>query len=370
MATLSKTSRPKAQSGYPAHTQQLDALMAILTFILVSGLFIDGWAHNHGRVDDSFFTPYHAVMYSSYVLFGIVLLGLHRQNINRGYTFLKALPQGYMISLMGIFIFGGGGLADLLWHTAFGIEEGIEALYSPSHLILGIGYSIVIAGVIQSAWIRREVMQGWRDLWWVMLATSCLISIFTFFTQFMTFVSEFDEMLRRPYYDDVLTKAVISSYIVATALMIGMILFIMRRWRLPLGAVSAIFALNATFMGLMLLLEVRNFDLVQFLLLMVLMVVPALLAGIVADVLIWRLKATPQTPRIIRVIVTIASFVLAGAYILAIQILGITQDTGLWWEVHTWLGIPTLCAITGFLLSFLVFPPMIPQIDEVSESKE
>lgn len=368
MATLSEPSPPKAKIDYPAHTQQLDTIMGILTFILVSGLFIDGWAHNHGRVDDSFFTPYHLVMYSSYALFGIVLLGLHRKNINRGYTFMKAFPQGYMVSLVGVFIFGAGGLADLFWHTAFGIEEGIEALYSPSHLILGIGYSVVIAGVIQSAWVRHEAMKGWRDLWWVMLATSCLISIFTFFTQFMTFVSEFNEMLRRPFYADVLTTSVIASYIVSTALMIGMVLFIMRRWRLPLGAVSAIFALNATFMGLMLLLEVRNFDLVQFLLLMSLMVVPALLAGIVADVLIWRLKATPDTPSRIRVIATLTSFVLAGAYILAIQILGITQNSSLWWEIHTWLGIPTLCAITGFLLSFLIFPPTIPKIDEASES--
>ena len=364
MATLSKTSKQKAQTGYPAHTRTLDTLMGILTFILVSGLFIDGWAHNHGRVDDSFFTPYHAVMYSSYALFGIVLVGLHYRNVNRGYTFLKALPQGYLISLIGVFIFGGGGLADLLWHSAFGIEDGIEALYSPSHLLLGIGYSTVIAGVIQSAWVRQEAMHGWRDLWWVMLAASCLISIFTFFTQFMTFVSEFDEMLRRPFYADVLTQAVIASYIVSTGLMIGTVLFLMRRWTLPKGAVSAIFALNATLMGLMLLLEVRGFGLVDFLLLMTLMVLPALLAGIVADVLIWRLKITPQSSDAIRIMATLSAFVLGGAYILAIQILGMVQDTGLWWEIHTWLGIPTLCAIAALLLSLLIFPPAIPQMDE------
>ncbi len=365
MATLSKSSdKQTAKSGYPAHTRQLDTLMGILTLILVAGLFIDGWAHNHGEVDDSFFTPYHAVMYSSYALFGIVLLGLHRKNINQGYAFLKALPQGYMISLIGVFIFGGGGLFDLFWHEAFGIEDGIEALYSPSHLLLAIGYSTVIAGVIQSAWLRRETMQGWRGLWWLLLAASCLISVFTFFTQHMTFVSEAENMLQRPFDADVLTQAVMASYIVSTALMIGTVLFLMRRWTMPRGAVSAIFALNAAMMGLMLLLEVRGFNLVEFLLLMTLMVLPALLAGIVADVLIWRLKITPQTQGAIRIMAIVSAFVLGGAYILAIQILGMMQDTGLWWEIHTWLGIPSLCAIAALLLSLLIFPPAIPQSEE------
>jgi hypothetical protein len=33
----------------------------------VAGLYLDGWAHNHGKVDNTFFTPWHAVFYSGYV---------------------------------------------------------------------------------------------------------------------------------------------------------------------------------------------------------------------------------------------------------------------------------------------------------------
>jgi hypothetical protein len=28
----------------------------------VGGIFLDGWAHAHGRVDESLFTPWHAVL--------------------------------------------------------------------------------------------------------------------------------------------------------------------------------------------------------------------------------------------------------------------------------------------------------------------
>ena len=39
--------------------------MALISCAIVFGLYIDGWAHNHGFVDDSFFTPWHAVLYGA-----------------------------------------------------------------------------------------------------------------------------------------------------------------------------------------------------------------------------------------------------------------------------------------------------------------
>ncbi len=31
---------------------------------LVGGVYLDGWAHHHGKVDDTFLTAWHAVLYS------------------------------------------------------------------------------------------------------------------------------------------------------------------------------------------------------------------------------------------------------------------------------------------------------------------
>jgi hypothetical protein len=37
-----------------------DWVMMSLSLLFLGGLYLDGWAHNHGRVDDSFFTIWHA----------------------------------------------------------------------------------------------------------------------------------------------------------------------------------------------------------------------------------------------------------------------------------------------------------------------
>ena len=35
---------------------RFDWMMVAVSFWFVGGLFLDGWAHNNGRVDNSFFT--------------------------------------------------------------------------------------------------------------------------------------------------------------------------------------------------------------------------------------------------------------------------------------------------------------------------
>src|SRR5260370_38896174 len=43
-----------------------DRLMMVLCCCFVGGLFIDGWAHNHGLVDQTFFTLWHSLVYSRF----------------------------------------------------------------------------------------------------------------------------------------------------------------------------------------------------------------------------------------------------------------------------------------------------------------
>src|SRR5262245_27710062 len=54
--------------GRPEGGPRFDAFAALLSAAFVGGLFLDGWAHNHGKVDQSFFTPWHAILYSSYAI--------------------------------------------------------------------------------------------------------------------------------------------------------------------------------------------------------------------------------------------------------------------------------------------------------------
>ena len=51
----------------------MDWILTALSVWLVGGFYVDIWAHAHGRVDNTFFTPWHAFLYSGAASFGVVL---------------------------------------------------------------------------------------------------------------------------------------------------------------------------------------------------------------------------------------------------------------------------------------------------------
>lgn len=42
----------------------------------------------------------------------------------------------------------------MLWHSRFGIEAGIEALLSPTHLVLALGGMLMVSGPLRAAGFR------------------------------------------------------------------------------------------------------------------------------------------------------------------------------------------------------------------------
>jgi hypothetical protein len=141
-------------------------------------LFIDGWAHSHGRVDESFFTPWHAIFYGGFLLYGGFLAVALLTNRFRGHSWRLSLPQGYELALVGAAIFAAGGVGDLIWHTLFGIEEDIEALLSPTHLLLGSGMSLMVSGPLRATRQRASAAGP------LLLSATMVLSIFTFLTQY------------------------------------------------------------------------------------------------------------------------------------------------------------------------------------------
>src|SRR5262249_39245061 len=87
----------------------VDWTMAGLSAVFVGGLFLDGWAHTHGRVDQSFFTPWHAVFYSGYAAVAAALAGAVLARRARGHRWRHAAPAGYGLSLVGGLVFAAAG---------------------------------------------------------------------------------------------------------------------------------------------------------------------------------------------------------------------------------------------------------------------
>ena len=132
------------------------------TLWFIGGLLIDGWAHNNLDLrKEGFFTPYHAVFYSGFAAVAAVVLSCMWRNRSAGARLADAIPRGYAVTLVGLVIFALGGVLDMTWHIVFGVEQDIEALFSPTHLILGIGIASILCGPIRSIELRAPG-RSWR----------------------------------------------------------------------------------------------------------------------------------------------------------------------------------------------------------------
>lgn len=143
MATRTVTLRGNVSSaavaGHAVSSARFDALVAALGMVLVGGVYLDGWAHIHTGLIDTFFTPWHGLLYSAYVALAVVLVGTVLRNRTSGFAGWRAIPQGYEPAVIGVAVFALGGLGDMIWHLLFGIDVDLEALLSPTHLLLALG---------------------------------------------------------------------------------------------------------------------------------------------------------------------------------------------------------------------------------------
>ena len=132
-------------------------LVGVCGLWLAAGFLWDSWAHLHVAIE-TFFTPYHAIFYSAMVAGAVILAVFARRNFAVGFTGWGMLPAAYQSALWGVPIFFAGGIGDLIWHTFFGVEDRVEAVTSPTHLIIGAGVLLVAGAPIRSALQQRGAL--------------------------------------------------------------------------------------------------------------------------------------------------------------------------------------------------------------------
>ncbi len=141
----------------PASSVGEDLATGALGLWLIIGLFTDGWAHLHMPGLETFFTPWHGLLYGGFAAsagwIGLLALRSHR----RGWAWPLALPVGYSMAAAGVIIFGAAGLGDMVWHVVRGVESGIDALLSPTHLMLLTGAALLLTAPLRSGWARPSL---------------------------------------------------------------------------------------------------------------------------------------------------------------------------------------------------------------------
>ena len=51
----------------PRTTERTDLVTAILSLWLITGLYVDGWAHLNRPSEETFFTPWHGILYTGWL---------------------------------------------------------------------------------------------------------------------------------------------------------------------------------------------------------------------------------------------------------------------------------------------------------------
>lgn len=241
----------------------------------VVGLFVDGWAHNAGK-PETFWTPWHALLYSGFLAgAGWFALASHLDR-RRG-----ALEGPDPLMLAGFGLFTAGGLADMTWHTLFGIEEDVEALFSPSHLLLMVAGLLIVTQPLRSgapaASTSPPPAGGWRTFAPVAVALTLTVAILAFFTQFASALhASFPDVFASDATDELQVLGV-AAVLLPNALLVGALLWTAARWSSPPpGAFTLVFGATALLMA-----GLDAFDQLA-------LVLPVAAGGALADVLVRR----------------------------------------------------------------------------------
>jgi hypothetical protein len=322
--------------------KRFDWLVVAATWWFGIGLFSDGWAHIE-RLPDSFWTVWHAILYSGYAATAAVILGAAALRRPAAPSWRAAIPRGYEASIVGAAVFAAGGLFDMAWHLAFGVEVGSDALLSPSHLLLALGGALLATGPLRADLYRADRSRSLVDRLPMVLSLSAFFSLLTFFT---LYADPYSPMLGSRFSnlgDDAVFRGLLGMFLFSGFLS-GLLLVMLRRTVLPIGTLPLLLGLNAIAMNLM-----HSHGPLQIILTFIGV---ALGTGAVGEILLATLRPSAERPVALRAVAALVPMVFWSLYFAAVFLL-----RGLGWSFTFVSGAIVLCGVVGLLLSYVAIPP-------------
>lgn len=339
---------PKPQRGI-----DFNWALVIASCWFVCGLLLDGWAHTHLDLrGEGVFTPFHAVLYTGFLAVAAVTAVTLLRRRRRAGSWRRAVPEGHGATVAGIAVFTIGGALDLTWHGIFGIEQDVQAVLSPTHLLLALGVALILLGPFRAVRARAGA-RGWRAYAPAIVAFTLFLTLVEFFTQWAVWLrvdasmnpSRIFHLLPRDVSDVQyvqLTHDLLATVFIG-AMLSGTAIFLTRRLPVPFGAITAIFGFAGTMLA---------FTLGAPREMMLQLVLSSLGAGVAADALrtLRGLQCKPQT----RIIAIGAAVPLTywGTYFAIVAASG-----GSWWQVHSLVGAPFLSVVAGVMLALFQQAP-------------
>lgn len=323
----------KTRNIRPAH----NVTAAVLGLTMVSGVYIDGWAHVTRPGMETFFTPWHGILYSGFALLAALIVGV---SVRRDHGWRLNPPPAYRLALVGVAVFLAGGVGDMIWHELFGIEAAVDALVSPTHLMLLVGAMLMITAPARAA--GSDTSPASVAATAVSVATTAAaaafflsyLSIFADPVPVLTPLTSIPEGMPGHREAELPTIVGFGSYLATTAAILVPILVLSRlRTRVPAGVPTATVAVVALLGAL--LSEFR-------------FMVPAL--GAIAGALLFELSK-PLRPTRISPWIAIGAGLPVLTWAGHLAALALTEHIA--WTVTLWAGVIVLTALGGVALALL-----------------
>lgn len=316
------------------------------------GLCLDGWAHRHQPELETFFTPWHAVFYTGFIATASWLAVMVLRRRPQAADLRSSIPDGYGLAVVGLGVFAVGGVGDGLWHTIFGVETSLDALLSPTHLLMLGGILAGSTAPVRSAWRNPVGPRAPGDLSAFAPVTGSLALTTTAVAFFFLYANGFNNwpMTFRydPGVDEERAALGVLSMLVSTLILLAPLMIVLRRWRPPAGTFTAIFTVVGVFMA--------GLDAFEYWW----QILGPLTGGLVADAIV----SDRRPDRRIWSGSVRARALLAGAVVpLAMWPVSVLA-THLAWEVQwppdLWLGSITMASLAGVAIALVAFPLAAP----------
>lgn len=315
-------------------------VLSVLSAWLLLAVFVDGWAHFNRPGMETFFTPWHGALYSALAAIGAWVAFVVWRQWRSGTPLRHAVPAGYWGTMAGIAVFSLGGIGDMIWHTVLGIEVALDALVSPTHLLLGAGGLLVLGTGIRS----RRTSHGAVTRSWSGAATASLALMTALAAFFLMYVSAFASTAPTTVFIPTIEGtpgheaaeapviAGLAGYLVTTVLLLTPLVYAFTSAGRPVRGLATLIVGTVAWLSV---------GIMDFPTTAVAGALGATVGAVLADVVLTRV-GTVATQRWLPLTASgIAAVVWSG------QLIGLALTAGLGWPASLWAGAVVLSAGTA-----------------------
>lgn len=318
-----------------------DAVVVLLATWFLLSAYVVAWAYviQPQLVPDAARAGLVAVSASWFALTGFLFFTFGR-GLGRGRPWNGALPDGYVGTLAAALVFGAAWIADAsFWAPFVGRDRtGLEALFSPPHLLEVAAAAVMVSGPVRAAARRGETMASPVTL----LSVALLLSVLTFATQFAhplidtwagsTF--QYRVELAGIHLTWVADNLGVASILAQAAILVGTALLLNSAFKLRFGSLTLVFAVN----GIFVTLTKQGYDLLPV----------AILTGLAGDVwLAWGRRWPGRRGASLGAVVS-------GSFALLSMMAVVFVGGGLAWNLSLSTAVVLAATMLGWLMGRLL----------------